>query len=111
MPELIDKQEALKNMCEACGYCEGFEKSMRSTHPDFVCDKCNSYKFIARQPTIEEEPVRHGRWIKSDVHTFKKCSECGSVWDAALCDNIFFIYCPRCGSKNGGVENAGSKDG
>ena len=60
---------------------------------------------IEAVPTIEAKPVRHGRWVKSDVYTFKKCSECGAVWDAALCENIFFIYCPRCGSKNGGAEN------
>ena len=66
-------------------------------------------ELIDKQPTIEAEPVRHGSWIKSDTNTFKKCSECGSVWDAALCDNIFFVYCPRCGSKNGGVDSAGSK--
>lgn len=58
MPELIDREATLKKMCEACGYCEQFEKSMRSTHPDFVADKCNIYKFIAEQPTIEAKPVR-----------------------------------------------------
>lgn len=55
MPELIDRQAALKKMCETCGYCERFEKAMRLTHPDFVSDKCNNYKFIAEQPTIELE--------------------------------------------------------
>lgn len=60
---------------------------------------------VKNAPTIEAEPVRHGRWIKSDVYTFKKCSECGAIWDAALCENIFFIYRPRCGSKNGGADN------
>lgn len=58
MPELIDREATLKKMCEACGYCEQFEKSMRSTYPDFVADKCNIYKFIAEQPTIEAKSVR-----------------------------------------------------
>lgn len=57
MPELIDRQAALKKMCETCGYCEKFEKSMRSTHPDFVVDKCIAYKFLVEQPTVEAEPV------------------------------------------------------
>ena len=63
MPELIDRQAALKKMCETCGYCERFEKAMRSTHPDFVSGKCNNYKFLAEQPTIEPEVLM----IKSDA--------------------------------------------
>ena len=55
MPELIDREATLKKMCEMCGYCERFEKAMRSTHPDFVTDKCNNYKFLAEQPTIKPE--------------------------------------------------------
>ena len=62
MQELIDRQAALKKMCETCGYCERCEKAMRSTHPDFVADKCNNYKFLAELPTIKPE-VRHGWWI------------------------------------------------
>lgn len=57
MSELIDKQETLKNMCEACGYCEMFGKAMRSTHPDFVPGKCNTYKFLAEQPIIESDLI------------------------------------------------------
>lgn len=57
MTELIDRQAALEKMCETCGYCEKFEKSMRSTHPDFVTDKCNNYKFLAEQPTVEAESI------------------------------------------------------
>lgn len=59
MQELVDKQAALKKMCESCGRCEMFEKAMRTTHPDFVTDKCDHYKFLAEQPTIEAEPVIH----------------------------------------------------
>lgn len=100
MPEPIDKIEALGKLqtmyiqieC-ACGDGNPVAKGVRK-----------AYKAIERMPTIEPE-VRHGRWIKSDVYTFKKCSECGAIWDAALCENIFFIYCPRCGSKNGGADN------
>lgn len=52
MPELIDKQATLKKMCESCGYCDRFEKAMRTTHPDFVTIKCNIYNFLAAQPAI-----------------------------------------------------------
>ena len=56
MPELIDRQAALKKMCELCGYkCEMFEKAMRTRYPDFVTDKCNNYNFLAEQPTVEAD--------------------------------------------------------
>ena len=50
-------------------------------------------------PTIEAEPVRHGRWIDRD----------GKTW-CSLCDmsNKAYKppYCPHCGAKmdGGGVE-------
>lgn len=56
---------------------------------------------IDNAPTIEAEPVKHGRWING------KCSECGYdrvitkvyysdevVWTALYKDN----YCPTCGA-------------
>lgn len=103
MAELIDRQAALKKMCETCGYCEKFEKSMRATHPDFVTDKCNNYKFLAELPTIKPE-VQHGRWIKQ--HT-----DYGSKWNCSVCcisirvgDGISFeierfAFCPFCGAQ------------
>ena len=93
MLELIDRHALLKKVYEHT------QERERMTDGEW-CRKC-----IYEAPTIEAEPVRHGRWIKSDVYTFKKCSECGAIWDTALCENIFFIYCPRCGSKNGGADN------
>lgn len=55
MTDLIEREATLKKMCELCGYCERFEHAMRSTHPDFVTEKCNVYKFLMEQPTIEPE--------------------------------------------------------
>ena len=96
MPEVIDRQAALKKMCELCGYCERFEKAMRSTHPDFVTYKCNAYKFLAEQPTIEPE-VRHGRWIfgNSNTSSWMKCSICCKSQSG---QTATFSYCPNCGA-------------
>ena len=56
MSELIDRQAALKQMCEMCGgFCEKVEKAMRATHPGFVITRCNHYNFLAEQPTIEAD--------------------------------------------------------
>ena len=93
---LIDANALKVHMCNMC------DDGERECKGD---ESCALLVWVNDMPTIEAEPVRHGRWIKSDVYTFKKCSECGAIWDAALCENIFFIYCPRCGSKNGGAEN------
>ena len=97
MMELIDKQETLKKMCELCGYCEKFEESMRKTHPYFVADKCNVYKFLAKQPTVEAEPVRHGRWIDGASRGSYSiyCSYCGSHKET-ICPSE---YCPTCGAR------------
>lgn len=61
---------------------------------------------IAIQPTIEAEPVRHGRWIKMtgmmppEYHGHYECSECHwhmkgirSSWTR----EEELTYCPNCG--------------
>lgn len=51
------------------------------------------------QPTIDAEPVRHGKWIFNPSDAFEamfakpKCSECG--FESADGGN----YCPHCGAK------------
>ena len=53
-------------------------------------------------PTIDAEPVRHGKWIKADSQQyFRKhypcftCSECGYRKDSQKKWN----YCPHCGAR------------
>lgn len=68
-------------------------------------------------PTIDAEPVRHGRWIYKGVRgrfPVCECSVCGNVENAdwaVLGDNV--NYCPICGAKMGGErrdENADDPD-
>ena len=55
-------------------------------------------------PTVEAEPVRHGRWIGiSDgyadgypVYDEWECSVCGTVFEDEKPD---YKYCPFCGAK------------
>jgi hypothetical protein len=56
-------------------------------------------KLIDQQPTIDAEPVKHGKWIKADSQQyFRKhypcftCSECGYRKDSQKKWN----YCPNC---------------
>lgn len=57
---------------------------------------------VAHQPTIDAEPVRHGKWIKADTqqyfrkhYPFFTCSECGYRKDSQKKWN----YCPNCGAR------------
>jgi len=57
---------------------------------------------IAHQPTIDAEPVRHGKWIVWDeilagiYHTVSECSECGFTTDKMFREEM--PYCPNCGA-------------
>lgn len=55
---------------------------------------------IANVPSIEAEPVRHGRWIRVDAFKSWECSECG-----ALERHNCFDYC-HCGAKMDAKEDA-----
>lgn len=59
-------------------------------------------------PTIDAEPVRHGRWDDKRVAFYRKCSECGATIKNTL-SHVFFDYdirdlhyCPNCGAKMDG---------
>ena len=57
----------------------------------------DSIAIIKNAPTIEAEPVKHGRWTKighiENTWLVSKCSECGyQTIDAGN-------YCPNCGAK------------
>ena len=67
-------------------------------------------------PTIEVEPVRHGRWIQQEnpngIHF--NCSECGHEFTVTCSemidprDYVCYLddYCGGCGAKmDGGAEN------
>lgn len=41
-------------------------------------------------PTIDAEPVRHGKWVIEDGHVC--CSECGEI-------SKEYNYCPYCGAR------------
>ena len=58
---------------------------------------------IQNMPTIEP---KQGEWIyPTDIIGFGRCGSCGSLWDKSLIDNIFFKYCPRCGTRMRGADD------
>lgn len=74
-------------------------------YDSYIVDVLNSL------PTVDAEPVRHGRWINypeclgyegayHDEHIV--CSACHSVWNIIDNDADRFDYCPNCGAKMDG---------
>ena len=81
---------------------ELFESSQFDTYNDYsmVIDA------IDLAPTIEAEPVKHGKWdlVEGDCSILARCSVCGRnvvggiSWD--LKGNEYrYKYCPNCGAK------------
>ena len=63
---------------------------------EFVTYLAVPVEAIEKAPTIEAEPVRHGRWIKNEwVLNRVTCSECKCYFDSLEAD----LYCPNCGAK------------
>lgn len=61
-------------------------------------------KLIADAPTVDAEPVRHGRWILHRLgDEYFKCSVCG-YQQKAYALSIHFKYCTNCGAKMDGGD-------
>ncbi len=86
---LIDVDAMLTALCKNCG------TSGRCIIP------CVDYDMIVQFPTIDAEPVRHGRWIAQDnTYTRYMCSECESKNHGG-----HEKYCPNCGAKMDGEND------
>ncbi len=53
--------------------------------------------FIEVQPTVDAEPIRHGRWKYEYSLGMNYCSECG--WGMVKGERRHYNYCPNCGAK------------
>lgn len=60
---------------------------------------------IETAPTVDAEPVRHGKWIEVGIgfNYHFECSEC--VWKDGYPFNDRHKYCPNCGAKMGESDN------
>lgn len=77
---------------------------------------------VKHAPTIEAEPVRHGRWMNTDETVWNateidgkqhieliivaaRCSSC-ELWSEQVNNFSHYKFCPHCGSRmDGGDEN------
>lgn len=73
------------------------------------------HEIIDNQPTIEAEPVRHGRWLPIEADGYAdgapvwdkgECSECGHEHDGE--EDTLTDYCPDCGRKMYVDDDSGS---
>ena len=92
MNDYIKRGYAKTAICSSCANpCSLVEKAN---------SPCVTIIELARIPSADVAPVRHGRWIDSG-EGWVKCSVC-HAWD--YYDG--FDYCPNCGAKmDGGDEN------
>lgn len=63
----------------------------------YACGYEDAIDEIEDAPTVEAEPVRHGRWIEDGC--YNTCSLCGSSFDRYDDGGYYqdFDYCPKCG--------------
>ena len=68
--------------------------------------KVVSIEDIKKAPTIEAEPVKHGRRVIAEGRpmTFYECSLCNDRWNYGAV--IHMNYCPNCGAKMDGDGDA-----
>ncbi len=98
MNDLISRKKLLsvlkEHYCEGCTYYDGVRcKSPLSEN----CPIFNVISTIGIMPTIDAEPVRHGKWIyhEDDIMPWNSCSLCG----CEAFDLHGANYCPNCGAK------------
>lgn len=59
---------------------------------------------IELAPTIEAEPVKHGKWVVTHIPDVFQCDYCKKATKMdELCDSeILRAYCPNCGARMDG---------
>ena len=80
--------ETMQRLIDANALIEAMTKFSNATGEDMTHGIF--YAHIA--PTIDAEPVRHGKWTVTPVYI--KCSECGESF-MLIPQN----YCPNCGAR------------
>lgn len=94
------------NASDNTGYSLGFGGGIISVADEY--GHIVAEFFADDAPTIEAEPVRHGRWITRNkgMNNWVDCSECGTI------GSLHWRRCPVCEAKMDVPDiNAGNKDG
>lgn len=100
--------DADRTAADIMGYFERNDlSSMSEQELEYV--KCIVSKFTEIltdencTPTIDAQPVKHGKWQKKNLHGYPavRCSECGVHYEYE------YKFCPYCGAyMRGGTDDA-----
>lgn len=63
-------------------------------------------RIIKEQPTIDAEPVRHGRWEEYPDSAHRRCTNCKKEFEKAKF-SILALRCPICGAIMDGGAGCG----
>lgn len=85
---LIDKDALIKILAEMQGRC--------ATKAALV-QNSKIWRRVKDMPTVDAEPVRHGRWNETNFIKVRECSCCHAQWGMYSIEE--FDYCPTCGAK------------
>ena len=104
---LIDANEVIKHL-EKCIADPMFDNDYRK-----ICFAI--CKYIDDVPTIEAEPVKHGRWVKHRIEKYDNYGNYTNAPGLTDCSNCNFSaygiaeiynFCPQCGVRMDGDDNA-----
>lgn len=97
---LIDADALLEVLRNTTVWCTGWIYSRKLANEVLKVAGESVKKIIEEAPTIEAEPVQHGRWVSDEADILFHCSKCGAQistsWDY---EDLQWDYCPDCGAK------------
>ena len=100
MIDLIDRKRllwALEANIVGGVYCKVNGKLFKAMEVNGVLET------IRNAPTVEAEPIRHGKWVKYYGYEDRYyCSNCQDIWRSERIKCL--KYCPTCGAKVDEVE-------
>ncbi|MGN0509472.1 MAG: hypothetical protein ACI4GX_09550 [Ruminococcus sp.] len=107
MAEYIERDEILQRLI-GIGGCDATDEWDKGY--DGAIDAAISIVDCA--PAADVQPVKHGRWITSEIAIDSGCTSCSCCHSeyyigdlqALEGDNGFVMYCPNCGARMDGDE-------
>ena len=101
-------------LIDADALCDKIDNEMQeydaydSCQAKIVSGLLGAEKLVWEMPTIEAEPVKHGRWVYDENNMEYSCSEC--LHEAHVTVNRVYTYlltdyCPNCGAKMQGGKD------
>ena len=101
MSDYISKAEAIEWLKEAkdAGCIDGYSNAIRRDHFDEAIETIESI------PTVDAEPVRHGKWRDYQMHQLGFPAHIYMMRQCSVCEHAVenrTPYCPWCGAKMDG---------